>query len=135
MAGYSSTPLWKKLGYKNEMAAILDGEPENYLSLLELPPGLQVRWLPRARQDAALVHVFCRDATVLKKKLTVLREQIAPGGIIWVSWPKKASGVQTDITEGTVRACALPLGLVDIKVCALDDVWSGLKLCIRKTER
>jgi hypothetical protein len=135
MAGYSSTPLWKKLGYRNELSVVVDGEPANYVSLLELPPDLHVRWLSRARQGVALVHVFCRDAAVLKKKLTLLRQQIPPDGIIWVSWPKKASDVETDITEDRVRACALPLGLVDVKVCAVDDVWSGLKLCIRKTER
>ncbi len=72
---------------------------------------------------------------MLKKKLAVLRKQIAPDGVVWVSWPKKASGVATDITEDGVRACALPLGLVDIKVCAVDDVWSGLKLMIRRAER
>ena len=135
MAGYSSTPLWKKLGYKHEMDAAVDGAPANYVALLQLPAEIQVEWQPRAKPGVAFVHLFCRDAATLKKKLEVLRKQIPPDGVIWVSWPKKASGVQTDITEDTVRACALPLGLVDIKVCAVDDVWSGLKLTIRKSER
>jgi hypothetical protein len=83
----------------------------------------------------AFVHVFCREAKVLKKKLAHLRKLVAPDGVIWISWPKKASGVQTDITEDVVRSCALPLGLVDIKVSAVDEVWSGLKLMVRKSER
>jgi len=71
----------------------------------------------------------------MKDKLKDYRQQIAPDGVLWVSWPKKSSGVLTDITEDTIRACALPLGLVDIKVCALDEIWSGLKLVIRKAKR
>jgi hypothetical protein len=135
MAGYSSTPLWKKLGYKAGTDAVVDGAPAEYVTLLQLPPEIQVRWQPRAKRGVPLVHVFCRDAATLKKKLGVLRKQIAPDGVIWVSWPKKASGVQTDITEDTVRAYALPLGLVDIKVCAVDDVWSALKLTVRRSQR
>ena len=135
MAGYSSTPLWKKLGYKNETTALVDGAPADYEALLQLPPDIQVHWLQRVKPGMALVHVFCREAGILKDKLARFRKDIAPNGIIWVSWPKKASGVQTDITEDTVRAYALPLGLVDIKVCAVDNVWSGLKLTIRKSER
>jgi len=135
MAGYSSTPLWKKLGYKDEMEASIDGAPAEYVALLQLPPEIRVRWQAKSKPGVALVHVFCRDAAALKKKLALLRNQIAPDGAIWVSWPKKASGVQTDITEDTIRACALPLGLVDIKVCAVDEVWSGLKLAIRRSER
>jgi hypothetical protein len=135
MAGYSSTPLWKKLGYKHQVLAMVDGAPANYVALLELPPEIQVQWLRRAKPGLGLVHVFCRDAARLKEKLAVLREQMAPDGAIWVSWPKKASGVRTDITEDTIRALALPMGLVDIKVCAVDEVWSGLKLTIRKSAR
>jgi len=135
MAGYATTPLWKKLGYKNEMTAAVVSAPSDYVALLQLPAEIQVRWLPRVKPGIALVHVFCREAAVLKERLASLRKQIAPDGVIWVSWPKKASGVPTNVTEDTVRACALPLGLVDIKVCAVDDVWSGLKLTIRKSER
>jgi hypothetical protein len=135
MAGYSSTPLWKKLGYKPGIEAVIDGAPTGYLPTLELPPEIKVHWMTEPREGVAFVHVFCREAEVLKKKLARWRKRIAPDGIIWISWPKKASGVQTDVTEDIVRSCALPLGLVDIKVCAVDEVWSGLKLMIRKSER
>ena len=135
MPGYSSAPLWKKLGYKAELEALIVGAPPSYASLLQVPHDMKVRWLAKAKQDMAFVHIFCREASILKRKLAQFRKQIAADGVIWVSWPKKSSAVQTDITEDTVRACALPLGLVDIKVCAVDEVWSGLKLMIRKTER
>jgi len=135
MPGYSATPLWKKLGYKPEIEALLDSEPADYVTLLDLPAEIKVRWLSKPKSGAAFVHLFCREAATLKRKLTRLRKQIAPDAVLWVSWPKKASGVKTDITEDTVRLCALPLGLVDIKVCAVDDVWSGLKLMLRKSER
>lgn len=135
MAGYSSTPLWKKLGYKSGVQAAIDGAPRGYLAMLQLPSEIQIDWVAKPKEGVAFVHVFCRQMQVLKEKLARLRKRIAPDGIIWVSWPKKASGVKTDITEDVVRRCALPLGLVDIKVCAIDDVWSGLKLMIRKSER
>ena len=135
MAGYSSTPLWKKLGYKAGIEAAVDGAPPRYVPILQLPSEIKVHWIPEPREGVAFVHVFCREAQVLKKKLAPLRKLIAPDGVIWISWPKKASGVQTDITEEVVRSCALPLGLVDIKVCAVDEIWSGLKLMIRKSER
>ena len=135
MAGYSSTPLWKKLGYKPGMAAAVDGAPAKYPALLQLPPDVPVRWLKSAARGTGFVHLFCREEAALRKKLGPLRKVIAADGVIWVSWPKKASGVPTDMTEDAIRRCALPLGLVDIKVCAVDDVWSGLKLVIRKTER
>lgn len=135
MAGYSSTPLWKKLGYKSEIQATIDGAPPGYASMLQLPPEIKVHWLAQPDKGVAFVHVFCQETQVLNKKLAHLRKLIDPAGVIWVSWPKKASGVRTDITEDIVRSCALPLGLVDIKVCAVDEVWSGLKLVIRKSER
>jgi len=135
MAGYSSTPLWKKLGYKHGLDALVVGAPLSYESRLELPLETKVCWLATARPGMAFVHIFCRDAATLKRKLAQFRRQLASDGTIWVSWPKKTAGVKTNITEDIVRACALPLGLVDIKVCAVDEVWSGLKLMIRKTER
>ena len=127
--------MWKKLGYKAGLETFVAGAPASYESRLELPPETNVRWLARAKPGMAFVHIFCKEAAALKRKLVQLRRQIAPDGTIWVSWPKKAAGVKTDITEDKVRACALPLGLVDIKVCAVDEVWSGLKLMIRKSER
>ena len=133
MAGYSGTPLWKKLGYKTEMSAYIDGGPSNYRSLLALPADVVVTWLPSAKSDMELVHLFTTSASKLKGKLDYYRKSIVPGGMIWVSWPKKRSGVKSDITEETIRDVALPMGLVDVKVCAVDEVWSGLKLMIRRT--
>jgi len=135
MAGYSGTRLWKKLGYKNGMSAYVDGEPSNYISLLTIPADVAVTWLPRAKSDMEFVHLFTTSASQLQRKLESYRKRIVPGGVIWVSWPKKSSGVTSDITEDTIRDLALPMGLVDIKVCAVDEVWSGLKLMIRRTAR
>ena len=135
MAGYSGTPLWKKLGYKTGMSAFVNGGPKNYRSLLALPPDLQVEWLTHPKSDIEFVHLFATSASELKAKLKSYRTKIVSDGMVWVSWPKKSSGVKTDITEDTIREVALPMGLVDIKVCAVDEVWSGLKLVIRKEER
>jgi hypothetical protein len=133
MAGYSGTPLWKKLGYKTGISACIDGGPENYRALLALPADVHVKWL--TRPESAFVHLFASSASELEAKLKFYRTKIVPDGVIWVSWPKKSSGVKTDITEDTIRDLALPMGLVDIKVCAVDEVWSGLKLVIRKERR
>jgi hypothetical protein len=133
MAGYSGTPLWKKLGYKKGLSAYVDGGPNNYLSLLALPADVVVSWLPSAKSDMEFVHLFATSVSKLKKKLESYRKRITSGGVIWVSWPKKSSGVKSDITEDTIRDMALPIGLVDVKVCAVDEVWSGLKLVIRRT--
>src|SRR5712675_2188640 len=133
MAGYSGTPLWKKLGYKAGVSVYVEGEPSNYISLLMLPGDVVVTWLPRAKSDMEFVHLFATSASQLKSKLESVRKRIVPDGVIWVSWPKKSSGVTSDITEDTIRDLALPMGLVDVKVCAVDEVWSGLKLVIRRT--
>ena len=135
MAGYSGTPLWKKLGYKAGVSAYVEGEPGNYISLLTLPADVVVTWLPRAKSEMEFVHLFATSASQLKSKLESVRKRIVPVGVIWVSWPKKSSGVTSDITEDTIRDLALPMGLVDVKVCAVDEVWSGLKLVIRRTAR
>lgn len=135
MAGYSGTPLWKKLGYKDGLSARVEGEPKEYLALLALPAGVGVTWMSRPQQNMAFVHLFARDAAKLEAKLAAFRKAIAPDGVIWVSWPKKSSGVATTITEDVVRGIALPMGLVDIKVCAVDPTWSGLKLMVRKELR
>jgi hypothetical protein len=131
MAGYTATPLWKKLGYKTGARALADRAPPGYPKLLELPSEVAVTWLTRAEKDMGFVHVFTKEAAALRKKLAALRRQIALDGVIWVSWHKQSSGVGTDITEDTIRVIALPLGLV----CAVDETWSGLKLMIRKTGR
>jgi hypothetical protein len=133
--GYSGTPLWKKLGYKPGIASLADGAPVHYVSLLALPREVDVIWLARPRQGMKFVHVFATRHAVLAAKLRSHRGKMAPDGILWVSWPKKASGVATDITENVIRSVALPMGLVDIKVCAVDGTWSGLKLMIRRDLR
>jgi len=132
MVGYSGTPLWKKLGYKTGMSAYVEGEPNNYLSLLGLPADAVVIWLPSAKSEMKFVHLFTTSASKLRRKLESYRKRISPGGVIWVSWPKKSSRVKSDITEDTIRDVALPMGLVDVKVCAVDEVWSGLKLMVRR---
>jgi hypothetical protein len=135
MAGYSGTPLWKKLGYKPGTVAFADGAPDHYASILELPPEVDVRWLAALGREMRFVHIFATRASRLRARLGTVRKGIAPDGVIWVSWPKKSSGVASDITEDVVREVALPTGLVDIKVCAVDEVWSGLKLMIRRDKR
>lgn len=103
--------------------------------MLDLPSDVKVTWLARPKPGMKFVHIFTTAAPRLKAKLLSCRESIAPDGVIWVSWPKKSSGMATDITEDAVRRLALPIGLVDIKVCAVDEVWSGLKLMIRRELR
>jgi len=133
--GYSGTPLWKKLGYKSGLTAYVDGAPEHYRALLDLPEDIRIIWSEAPRPGLSFVHFFSRARPKLKAALTLYRKKIAPDGVVWISWPKKSSGVATDITEDVIRELALPLGFVDIKVCAVDEVWSGLKLMIRKEQR
>jgi hypothetical protein len=135
MAGYSRTPLWKKLGYKDDIVAHVDGAPNGYVNSLALPSDMSVKWDTRAKEGIGFVHLFASSRSGLKAKLHRFRKLIAADGVIWVSWPKKTSGVETDVTEDVVRKIALPIGLVDIKVCAVDEIWSGLKLMIRKELR
>ncbi len=135
MAGYSGTPLWKKLGYKAGMTVYVEAAPAPYRAWLGLPEEVTVEWLDSPADKMQIAHLFVTEATVLKARLKAWRRQIASGGMIWVSWPKKSSGRVTDITENLIREVALPTGLVDIKVCAVDEVWSGLKLVIRKELR
>lgn len=134
MAGYSGTPLWKKLGYKADFVACVEDEPTGYIKMLELPREVSVKWVKRAAARIDFVHLFASSRSELSAKLKFFRKAIALDGVIWISWPKKGSGVATDITEDTIRA-VLPMGLVDIKVCAVNEVWSGLKLVIRKELR
>jgi hypothetical protein len=135
MAGYSGTPLWKKLGYQSGTLACVEGAFAGYRAALDLPPGISVNWAGRAGDGIDLAHLFTTSKLVLKARLKLFRKGIDPDGMIWVSWPKKSSGVTTDVTEEVIREAALPLGLVDIKVCAVNEVWSGLKLVIRKELR
>ena len=133
-AGYSGTPLAKKLGIAANARVVAKYAPDNYVQLLDpLPPG--VTFQATLSEGTDLVHVFVAQKGALAKELIGLRKELRSNGVVWVSWPKKASKVPTDITEGTIREVALPLGFVDIKVCAVSDVWSGLKLVIRKELR
>ena len=135
VAGYSGTPLWKKLGYKDGITAYVEGVSEKYRAELQLPAEHSVKWAKRVNSGVTFIHLFASSRSTLKARLESFRFAIDPAGMIWVSWPKKSSGVATDVTEDVVRQIALPLGLVDIKVCAVDEVWSGLKLMIRKELR
>ncbi len=135
MAGYSATPLAKKLGYQPGLTVHLHHAPKNYAALLALDDPKSVTWLQAPRAGVQLIHAFTIKFAELAKLLALYRKRLAPDGAVWVSWPKKASKVPTDLTEDRVREACLPLGFVDIKVCAVDDVWSGLKLVIRKELR
>ncbi len=134
-AGYSRTPLWKKLGYREGIESWVYCAPANYVRMLQLPSDLAVRWRERPKRGINFVHLFVTTRSDLEKKLRSLRDTIDSAGTVWVSWPKKSSGVSTDMTEDVVRQVALPLGFADIKVCAVDETWSGLKLMIRKELR
>jgi hypothetical protein len=134
MAGYSGTPLLKHLGIKPDQRLLVEGCPVEYSELVgELPDGATL--LGRAAGGIDLVHLFTKSAKELAGRLAKVRPAIEQDGVIWVSWPKKSAKVATDLTEDVVRDLALPLGLVDIKVCAVDETWSGLKLMIRKELR
>ena len=133
-AGYSGTPLARKLGYGPGAKAFLINPPTDYMKLVApLPEG--VVFAARRPKSADLVHLFTASKARLEKELPPLMKMIAPAGAIWVSWPKKASGVKSEIGDVEVRAAALAIGLVDVKVCAIDETWSGLKLVIRKELR
>jgi hypothetical protein len=134
MAGTSGKPLSQKLGLKPGFRIFADGAPSDYRKIVgEWPEGASI--VARAAAPLDVVHVFAAEAEGLAAKLTRYRKLVAPDGMIWVSWPKKASGVATDLSDVVVRDLALPLGLVDIKVCAIDETWSGLKFVIQKRQR
>jgi hypothetical protein len=134
MSGYSGTPLSKKLGLKPGTKLYAVDAPKDYLGLLDpLPEGVQLA--RRHGGEIDIAHVFATKRARLSKELHGLLAKMKPNVAIWVSWPKKASRVETDIAEDTIREVALPMGLVDIKVCAVDETWSGLKLVLRKEKR
>ncbi len=134
-AGYSGTPLAKKLSLKSGMSVWFDAMPAAVRAEIDsVGLALSETAEPRPALDAA--HIFVTERTDMEAKLVMLRPLLNPAGFIWVSWPKKASKVLTDITEDTIRAVILPTtDLVDVKVCAVDATWSGLKLMIRKDRR
>lgn len=130
-AGYSGTPLAKKLGIGEGARVLVVDAPGDYDDLVApLPQG--VTRVTRLDPKTDVVHLFTKSRSQLAKALAGHRKAMRPDCAIWVSWPKKASGVPTDITEDVIRSVALPMGLVDVKVCAVDATWSGLKLVVRK---
>ena len=134
MTAYSGTPLATKLGIKERHKVHVVGAPDNYHALLEpLPPSVQ--FASKIDTSIDVVHIFATRRATLARTLATLRKRLDPHAIVWISWPKKAAKVPTDVTEDAIRELALPLGFVDIKVCAVDDTWSGLKLVIRKELR
>ena len=131
MAGYSGKTVVQKLGIKPGFRIFAAGAPAAYSDIVGKLPD-EVTMATGAKVPLDMVHVFVTEAKGLASKLRGYRTAIAPDGMIWVSWPKKSSGVATDLTDNVVRETALALGLVDIKVCAIDDTWSGLKFVIPK---
>ena len=134
MAGYSGTPLAKKLGFKENFKVCTFNAPANYLELLAALPD-DITFYKKLQNDLDMIHLFSTSKSEMHNVLKESLAHIKKNGMIWVSWPKKSSKIPSEITEDTVREVALPLGLVDIKVCAVDEIWSGLKLVIRKENR
>lgn len=133
-AGYSGTPLAKKLGLKDGSTVLALHAPDDLAQLLApLPPG--VRFVARADDTVDIAHVFVTERSVLAKELASLRQRLRADAALWVSWPKKSSRMPSTVTEDVIRELALPLGFVDIKVCAVSELWSGLKLVVRKELR
>jgi hypothetical protein len=132
-AGYSGTPLAKKLGFKDGGPLWIKGMPECVRA--EIEAAVSPRYVVRPVKGLAAAHFFHTRASRLGADLARVRPFLAADGMVWVSWPKKAAKVATDITEDVIRELALPMGYVDVKVCAVDETWSGLKLVIRKALR
>ena len=133
-SGYSGTPLAQKLSLKEGMRVWWDEMPDSVRAEIQRDaPPLERLDLPE--RPLQFAHIFVTSCALLDCELRMLLPLLDPAGMIWVSWPKKASKVETDITEDTIREIALPMGLVDVKVCSVDEVWSGLKLVIRKALR
>ncbi len=132
--GYSGTPLAKKLGLKAPMNLLTVHAPKEYAEWLgDVPDG--VRLITRSKPPIDAAHIFVTEKLEMNALLSKLRNELKPDGFVWVSWYKKSAKKQTDITEDVIREIALPLGFVDVKVCAVSEVWSGLKLVIRRSER
>lgn len=131
MAGYSGTPLPKKLGIVEGSSLVLIGAPSGVIH--ELPPGVSVK--TQARGSADVVVAFFTRRSDFERRIGLLSKVIFPDGGLWVAWPKRASGVETDMHEGVLREVALPLGLVDNKVCAIDEIWTGMRVVWRRERR
>jgi len=134
MAGYSGTPLVKKLGIKpGQSVALLNGPPGYRKALGSLPE--EVRWAEQLGENLDFIQLFVTTQTELKRRFKEAKECLTADGSLWISWPKKSSGVATDLNENAIRKLGLELGLVDVKVCAVDEIWSGLKFVYRLKDR
>jgi hypothetical protein len=134
MAGYSSTPLQKKLGIKEGMRLHIHDAPTNYFDLISPLPE-QVEITMKLSGELDFVHLFVKDLNEFKRRFNQCKKHVSKDGMMWVSWPKKASKVHTDLDENIIREVGLSEGMVDVKVCAIDDVWSGLKFVYRLKDR
>jgi hypothetical protein len=134
VAGYSDTPLAKKLGVTERSRIFAVGAPSDYRAMLQ-PLSASVQLATSLDASVDIVHIFTTRRSELSQALAVFRDKLRPTAMVWVSWPKKSAKVPSGISEDTVRELALPIGFVDVKVCAVDDVWSGLKLVVRKELR
>jgi len=133
-AGYSGTPLPRKLGLKAGMKAVFVDAPANYPDLLgPLPDDFRLLRRPGAHMD--FIHFFVRRRRRLVERLPRLKAALAPAGMLWLSWPKKSSRLDTEVAEGDIRAAGLDAGVVDVKICAVDEDWSGLKFVYRLEDR
>lgn len=132
-AGYSGTPLVKKLGIKSGFSIVFMNAPAGFASTLDLPADVLVNKTPRLHMDFVLL--FVKSEKQLTQKFSHVAAKLKPNGMLWVAWPKKSSGVATDLTFTNVQAIGLAAGLVDVKICAVDDTWSGLKFVFRVKDR
>jgi hypothetical protein len=134
MAGYSQTPLVKKLGIKEDFCCFVANAPASYFDWINpLPRGIELK--DRLSGQFDFIHLFALERKELAKQFNQSQKHLRDNGMLWISWPKKASKVPTDLDENIIRDIGLRNGLVDVKVCAVDDVWSGLKFVIRRKDR
>lgn len=134
MAGYSETSLAKKLGIKEGFRVALVGEPQGFRrELAGLPDG--VRFVTSVQASLDVIVYFVKSQLELTQNFTPLASRLAPAGMLWIAWPKKASGMISDLSDNSVREIGLAAGLVDVKVCAVNEIWSGLKFVIRVKDR
>lgn len=133
MAGYSGTPLVKKLGIKDGFNVLFVNAPDSFEKQLDLPADVKVNL--RSRQPVDLVLLFVTTKRELERTFSHYAGKLTPAGMLWISWPKKSSGVASDLTDNVVRHIGLAQGMVDVKVCAVDEIWSGLKFVFRLKDR
>jgi hypothetical protein len=134
MAGYSKRSLMDKVGIKEGLRVAILDEPRNYAATLgKLPPGVKAS--SKLQGTQGFIHFFTRSSSELEQKLPTLKSGLAQDGMLWISWPKRSSGLDTDLSENIIRDCGLKNGLVDVKVCAIDETWSGLKFVFRLRDR